>query len=180
MRMSVENLNAIRDWAIRNQAALPDVTLRLVFATDLAKSVIEQESAPDPQRVIEIGYDIANLMWRSRVAAGVARADEVTGGSKYAAGTRLILHVLRQGKTATADVVEFIEGKVGRTVMIGEVTGYDEEIDMPEFGFRDIEITRDGEAYSFADLGEDPCRPSTMKNLASPIAKARKVQAPVA
>jgi hypothetical protein len=111
MRMSVGNLNAVRDWAIRNQAALPDVTLRLVFATDLAKSVIEQESAPDPQRVIEIGYDIANLMWRARVAAGVSRADQVTGGGKYAAGTRLILHVLRQGKTATADVVEFIEGK---------------------------------------------------------------------
>ena len=45
MRMSVENLNAIRDWAIRNQAAMPDATLRLVFATDLAKSVIEQVAA---------------------------------------------------------------------------------------------------------------------------------------
>lgn len=175
MRMSVGNLNAIRDWAIRNQAAMPDATLRLVFATDLAKSVIEQESAPDPQRVIEIGYDISSLMWRIRVAAGAGRQGDGSSRGTYAAGTRLILHVLRQGKTATADVVEFIDGRVGRTVEVGEVVGRNETIDMPEFGFRTIEIGQQGKAYSFKDIGEDPCRPSTIKNLSSSIAKARRI-----
>lgn len=175
MRMSVQNLNAIRAWAIRNQAAMPDVTLRLVFATDLAKSVIEQESAPDPQRVIEIGYDISNLMWRIRVAAGASAEDGKAAGRAYAAGTRLILHVLRQGKTGTADVVTFIDGKVGKTAEIGEVVGHDDELDMPEFGFRTIAVGRDGDAYSFSEIGDNPCRPSTTRNLASAVAKARKL-----
>lgn len=175
MRMSVENLNAIRDWAIRNQAAMPDATLRLVFATDLAKSVIEQESAPDPQRVIEIGYDISSLMWRIRVAAGSGRQGDGVPGGSYAAGTRLILHVLRQGKTGTADVVGFIDGRVGRTVEVGEVVGHDDVVDMPEFGFRTIAVTQKGKSYVFKDVGDDPCRSSTIKNLSSSIAKARRI-----
>jgi hypothetical protein len=175
MRMSVDNLNAIRDWAIRNQAAMPDVTLRLVFSTDLAKSVIEQESAPDPQRVIEIGYDISSLMWRVRVAAGAGNIGGKTSGGACAAGTRLILHVLRQGKTETADVVGFIDTRVGKTVEIAEVIGHDDDLDMPEFGIRTIAVERDGNAYSFREIGDDPCRPSTTRNLSSAVAKARRM-----
>jgi hypothetical protein len=172
--MSVENLNAIRDWAILNQAAMPDATLRLVFATDLAKSVIEQESAPDPQRVIEIGYDISSLMWRIRMS--VSGGGEAGGTpAAYAAGTRVILHALRQGMTGTGAILGFIEARVGKTVDVGEVIGHDDTVDMPEFGFRRIAVALDGGAYSFCDQSENPCRPSKIKNLSSAISKARKL-----
>lgn len=176
MRMSVENLDRIRAWAIRNQAAIPDLTLRLVFATDLAKSVIEQEAAPDPQRVIEIGYDISNLMWRIRASVGGHAGGESPGS--YAAGTRVILHVMRQGISDTGAIVEYINARAGRSIDAGEVTGHDDELDMPEFGFREIAVERDGKTYSFRDLSDPPCRPSTVRNLASSIGKARNLRRP--
>lgn len=175
MRMSVENLDRIRDWAIRNEGAVPDLTLRLVFATDLAKSVIEQAAAPDPRRVIEIGYDISNLMWRIRAAAGGLGTGKAGASGKYGAGTRVILHTLRQGITDTAAIVDYIDARAGRSIDAGEVTGHDEELDMPEFGFREIAVERDGKTYTFRDLSEPPCRPSTIRNLASSIGKARKL-----
>ncbi|MGB5590859.1 MAG: hypothetical protein WBN31_07950, partial [Gammaproteobacteria bacterium] len=98
MRMSVENLSDIRAWALRNQDALPDLALRLVFASDLAKSVIEQDSATDLQRIVEVGYDIANLMWRIRQASGYHPSQEPeAAGSDLAAGTRVFVDAIRRG-----------------------------------------------------------------------------------
>lgn len=177
MRMSVENLNVIRAWALRNQDAIPELTLRLVFATDLAEAVIQQESAPDPQRVIEVGYDIGNLMWRIRLAGRRGVADivsEVTGG-EYAAGTRVFLDAFRREVTDTAAVIQYIESKIGKDVYISEVIGYDPDLEMPEFGYRTIRIDREGDAVTFQDKGDPPCRPSRIKNLASSISKARRL-----
>ncbi|KPK58828.1 MAG: hypothetical protein AMJ59_13720 [Gammaproteobacteria bacterium SG8_31] len=175
MRMSLENLNAIRTWAIRNQDAIPDLTLRLIFATDLAKSVIEQEAAPDPQRVIEIGYDIANLMWRIRASCvAESPAADGRGGSLLAAGTRLILDAIRRGMTERAEITEYIEHNIGKTVYVAEVAGRDTDLDMPEFGFRPIAVTREDRAYVFEDTSETPCRTSRIKSLASSISKARQ------
>ena len=176
MRMSVENLDLIRAWALRNQDAMPELTLRLVFATDLAKSVIEQESAPDPQRVIEVGYDIGSLMWRIRAVCryeggGVFRDPP----GQYAAGTRVFLDAFRRGMTETPAIVEYIDNKIGRSLEIGEITGFDPVLDMPEFGFRMVRVERDGDTYLFEDLSDPPCRSSRIRNLKSSIAKARRL-----
>jgi hypothetical protein len=176
MRMSVENLDLIRAWALRNQDAMPELTLRLVFATDLAKSVIEQESAPDPQRVIEVGYDIGSLMWRIRAVCryesdGIFRQP----AGDYAAATRVFLDAFRRGMVDTAAIVEYIDNRVGRSLEIGEMTGHDPVLDMPEFGFRMIRIERDGDAYIFEDLSDPPCRSSRIRNLRSSIGKARRM-----
>jgi len=173
--MSVGNLGAIRDWALRNQGAMPDLTLRLTFATDLARSVIEQEAAPDPQRVIEIGYDIGDLMWRIRSAGSrmlTASADGKGGGT--AAGTRVVLEAIRRGMTDTGEIIAFVEKHVGGIVEVVEVAGRDATLDMPEFGYREIRIDKTGETYVFSDQGDTPCRPSKIRNLASSIARARR------
>jgi len=172
MRMSVDNLDAIHNWAIRNQDAIPELILRLVFAADLAKSVIEQEAAPDPQRVIEIGYDIANLMWRIRVASGFRGLTMAPASAQMAAGTRVILHALRRGMSETAAVAEYIDNHVGRTVFAAEVVGIDSDLDLPEFDFREISIRRDGEVFVFEDQSDTPCRSSRIKNLSASIRKA--------
>lgn len=175
MRMSVRNLGAIRDWAIRNQDAVPDLTLRLTFATDLARSVIEQEAAPDPQRVIEIGYDIGDLMWRIRSAGSrilPASGDGKGGGP--AAGTRVVLEAIRRGMADTGDITAFVDKHVDDIVEVVEVVGRDATLDMPEFGYREIRIERTGETYVFSDQSDTPCRASKIKNLASSIARARR------
>lgn len=172
VRMSVDNLEAIHNWALRNQDAIPELILRLIFAADLAKSVIEQEAAPDPQRVIEIGYDIANLMWRIRVASGLRGSTVATASAQLAAGTRVILHVLRRGMSETAAVAEYIDNHVGKTVFAAEVVGIDPNLDLPEFDFREIAIRREGEVFIFEDQSDTPCRPSRIKNLSGSIRKA--------
>lgn len=175
MRMSVSNLEAIRGWAIRNQSAVPDLTLRLTFATDLARSVIEQEAAPDPQRVIEIGYDIGDLMWRIRLSSSrLVSASADQKGAGPAAGTRVILEAIRRGLEDTADIIGFIEKHVGETVEVVEVSGRDGTLDMPEFGHRPISVGRESGTYLFADLSDTPCRPSKIRNLASSISRARR------
>ncbi len=176
MRMSVENLDTIRGWAIRNQDAVPELTLRLIFAADLAKSVIEQEAAPDPQRVIEIGFDIANLLWRIRCSVNpVASGAELTP-TKLAAGTRVVLHALRRGMQDTAAIAEYIDQHVGKVIYAADVVGHDSVLDMPEFGFREITVQRDGETYVFEDQSDFPCRTSRIKNLSSSISKIRQAR----
>jgi len=176
MRMSVENLNEIRAWALRNQDALPDLALRLVFASDLAKSVIEQESATDLQRIVEVGYDIANLMWRIRQASGYQPGHEPgAASSDYAAGTRVIVDALRRGITDAAGIIEYIESKVGKSVEVSEVVGQDDVLEMPEFAYRTIEIGLDDGTYTFMDTSKRPCRPSRIKNLRASISKARRL-----
>ena len=176
MRMSVENLNGIRAWALRNQDALPDLALRLVFASDLAKSVIEQESATDLQRIVEVGYDIANLMWRIRQASGFDPNQEPgAAGSDYAAGTRVIVDALRRGVRETAEIVEYIDGKVGKSIEVSEVVGQDDVLEMPEFAYRTLEIGLDDGTYTFSDTSKRPCRPSRIKNLRASISKARRL-----
>jgi hypothetical protein len=173
--MSVSNLEAIREWAIRNQSAVPDLTLRLTFATDLARSVIEQEAAPDPQRVIEIGYDIGDLMWRIRSSCAhvLITAGDARGGGP-AAGTRAIREAIRRGLKDTGDIAGFIDKHVGETVEVVEVTGLHQALNMPEFGYRPISVEKDSDAYLFADLSDSPCRPSKIRNLPSSISKARR------
>ncbi|MGD8424445.1 MAG: hypothetical protein PVH13_04340 [Gammaproteobacteria bacterium] len=176
MRMSVDNLDTIRGWAIRNQDAVPELAIRLIFAADLAKSVIEQEAAPDPQRVIEIGFDIANLLWRIRVSASpVVTGVELTP-TRLAAGTRVVHHALRRGMQDTAIIAEYIDQHVGKIIYAADVVGHDIVLDMPEFGFREITVQRDGEAYVFEDLSDPPCRPSRIKNLSSSISKIRQTR----
>jgi len=172
--MSVANLEAIRDWAIRNQGAMPDLTLRLTFATDLARSVIEQDAAPDPQRVIEIGYDIGNLMWRIRSACArmASPGPERRGGP--AAGTRVILEAIRRGHVQTGEISAFVDSHLGKTVEVAEVTGHDDGLDMPEFGYRTIAIDKASDVYVFTDSSTPPCRPSRIRNLASSISKVRR------
>ena len=176
MRMSVDNLDTIRGWAIRNQDAVPELTLRLIFAADLAKSVIEQEAVPDPHRVIEIGFDIANLLWRIRVSAGPVATGVALTPAKLAAGTRVVLHALRRGMEDTAVISEYIDQHVGKIIYAADVVGHDTDLDMPEFGFREITVHRDGEAYIFEDLSDAPCRPSRIKNLSSSISKIRQAR----
>jgi hypothetical protein len=176
MRMSVSNLEAIRDWAIRNQAAIPDLTLRLTFATDLARSVIEQEAAPDPQRVIEIGYDIGNLMWRIRSSCSrMTPPGKDKRGGGPAAGTRVILEAIRRGHVGTAEISGFVNSHAGRSVEVVEVIGHDESLDMPEFGYREIAVERDCDVYLFTDSSDAPCRSSRISNLPSSISKARRL-----
>ena len=176
MRMSVENLSDIRAWALRNQDALPDLALRLVFASDLAKSVIEQDSATDLQRIVEVGYDIANLMWRIRQASGYDPSQEPdAAGSDLAAGTRVFVDAIRRGIRDTAEIIEYIDSKIGKSIEVSEVVGQDDVLEMPEFAYRTIEIGMDAGAYTFTDTGKHPCRASRIKNLASSISKARRI-----
>jgi hypothetical protein len=174
--MTVENLDTIRGWAIRNQDAVPELILRLIFAADLAKSVIEQEAAPDPQRVIEIGFDIANLLWRIRAAASPAGPGLQPTPKTLAAGTRVIVQALRRGMEDTAAIAEYIDQHVGKIIYAADVVGDDPVLDMPEFGFREISVRRDGEVYVFEDLSEFPCRTSRIKNLSSSISKIRQTR----
>ncbi len=174
MRMSVANLEAIRAWAIRNQGAVPELTLRLTFATDIARSVIEQDAAPDPQRVIEIGFDIGNLMWRIRsYCSGMTRASGDRRAGPTAA-TRVIREAIRRGLTETRGIAEFVDGQLGKIVEVVEVIDHDESLDMPEFGFRPIAVNRQGDVYTFADVSDEPCRPSRIRSLPSSIGKARR------
>jgi len=172
--MSVSNLDAIRDWAIRNQGAMPDLTLRLTFATDLARSVIEQDAAPDPQRVIEIGYDIGNLMWRIRSATHVMTRQDPESRGGPAAATRVILEAIRRGHLETGEITAFVDSHVGKTIDVVEVNGHDKALDMPEFGYRSIAIQQSGSDYIFTDSGDMPCRSSKIRNLPSSISKARR------
>ncbi len=174
MRMSVANLGAIRNWALRNQGAIPDLTLRLTFATDLARSVIEQDAAPDPQRVIEIGYDIGNLMWRIRSSCASMASPGTDRRGGPAAGTRVILEAIRRGHTETGDIASFVDGHIGKTVQVVEVSGHDDALDMPEFGYRTIAVEKASGAYVFTDSSDPPCRPSTIRNLVSSISKVRR------
>ncbi|UCC13262.1 MAG: hypothetical protein JSW21_07490 [Gammaproteobacteria bacterium] len=180
MKITVENMDRIHAWAMENQDAVPAYMIQLSFTVGLAKSVLEQEMAPDPERVIEIGYEISDLLWRIRAlelgGAQAGQQDWAGGGKagKFAAGTRVILHAIRQGHMETGEIVEYIEKRVGKSVSVAEVVGHDDTIDMPIYGFREIRITRDGNSFGFHDLSDDPCRDSTMKHLRKAIAAARR------
>jgi hypothetical protein len=180
MKITIENMDRIHAWAMENQDAVPAYTIQLSFTVGLAKSVLEQEMVPDPERVIEIGYEISDLLWRIRAlelsGAQAGQQDWAGGGkaSKFAAATRVILHAIRQGHHDADQIVEYIEKRVGKSVSVAEVVGHDETIDMPIYGFRDIRIARDAGALTFHDLSDDPCRDSTIKHLRKAIAAARK------
>lgn len=175
MKITLENLDRIHAWAIENQEAMPDLCIQLSFAIGLAKSVLLQETAPDPQRIIETGYEISDLMWRIRWReAGSPLPTPADKTRKLAAGTRVILHAFRRGQTETSQVVSYIESRAGRTVAASEIVEYDERVQLPVYGFRDIAVDRDGDAWAFRDLGEDPCRPSKVKDLPRAVAAARR------
>ena len=179
MKITIENLDRIHAWAMENQDAVPSYMIQLNFTVGLAKAVLEQEMAPDPERVIEIGYELSDLLWRIRaleMGGSQTGWKERIGGqsAKFAAGTRVILHAMRQGHWNTDEIVDYIAKWAGKTVAVAEVVGYNDEIDLPVYGFREIRISRDGDTYSFQDLSEDPCRDSTVKHLRKAISAARK------
>ena len=134
-----------------------------------------QETAPDPQRIIETGYEISELMWRIRWReAGGALRLPGPAAERLAAGTRVILHAFRRGHVETGEAVAWIEARAGKTVAVSEIVEYDERIQLPVYGFRDIAVDREDGAWTFRDLRDEPCRPSRVKELARAVAAARR------